>query len=111
LSTKEPITKRGSLTWVVGGFHDTCSVSESSTTTSEGHTEEESSKEETHKVFGKTSGDGDDGPSQHDTDEEGGDLDSGDEHVGRDTSDDVSDKEDRDTGLVLDVGQTEVVFQ
>lgn len=67
-------------------------------------TEEKSGEQETGKVLGETGSDGNDGPGHHDRDEEGGDLDSGEKHVRRDTSDDISDKEDRDTCLVLHVG-------
>lgn len=77
---------QNTLTWIVGGFN---------------YTEEESREQETHVVLGETGSDRDDGPSHHDGDEEGWDLDTGDQHVGGDTSDDITDKQDRDTGLVL----------
>lgn len=75
------------------------------------NTEEESSEEETDKVLAERGADGEDGPGDHDAAEEERGLDSGHQHVGRDTGDDVSDKEDGDTGLVLNVGDTKILLE
>ena len=69
-----------------------------------------SGQEKTHVILGETGGYGDNGPGHHDGDEEGGNFDSSDQHIGGDTGQDVTDKEDRDTGLVLDIGKTKIVF-
>lgn len=69
-----------------------------------------SGQEKTHIVLGETGSDGDNGPGHHDGDEEGGNFDSSDQHIGGDTGQDVTDKENRDTGLILDIGKTKIVF-
>lgn len=73
------------------------------------NTEEEASDEETGKILRKGRTDRDGGPSHHDAAQEETWLDAGDEHVGGDTKDDVAGKEDRDAGLVLDIGHVEVL--
>lgn len=73
--------------------------------------EEEASKEETDVSARESSADGNDGPEHHDTDEELGRIDPGDEHVGGDTHKDVTDEEDGDACLVLSVGDAEVVLE
>lgn len=55
-------------------------------------TEEEASEQETHVILGQTGSDGNGGPCHHDGDEESWNLDPGDQHVGGDTSNDITDE-------------------
>jgi hypothetical protein len=80
-------------------------------TSKDGAEDLQSSKEKAREVLNETGGDGDDSPSHHDGDQKVRRSDTGDDHIGWDTEEDVSDKENRDTCLVLDIGQTQVLDQ
>ena len=56
------------------------------------YSKEKAREQETHVVLGETGGDRDSGPGHHDGDEESWYLDTGDQHVGGDTSDDITDE-------------------
>lgn len=94
LKTRKKIDQSPGIAWE-GGFRKT----------------HESRQEQTREVLGQTSGDGNNGPGHHDAAKEDRGPDSSDDHVGGNTKEDVSDEEDRDTGLVLNVGKGQVLDQ